>query len=408
MENRIVQLIENLNILTKSIFYFLAFLFISTTYTFANSPEVTAVRIGGDENKTRFVLEINNDITFRTLSLANPNRVVIDLDEVIWKIGPGGAAGQGLINNYRYGLYLPGTSRIVLDLKKPAKLSNSFVIKGKGRKADRLVFDFERISQTQFISGLSTPELRIKRESDKEKSTAYFKLGKKVIVLDPGHGGHDPGNLGGVKVNGISEKNVTISAARNIKKILEGSGRYKVIMTRDRDIFLKLRERSLVAHRNNADLFISIHADAFSNPSVRGATIYTLTEKASDREAALLAARENKSDVIAGIDIGDEDDIVQNILIDLVKQETMNLSNRFAGELSAELKKAVRVRKRSLRSAGFAVLKGIDVPSVLIEMGYLTNRQDAKLLMQKETHEKIGRAILKSADKYFAKNSAFN
>jgi len=408
MENRIVQLIENLNILTKCIFYFLAFLFISTTYTFANSPEVTAVRIGGDENKTRFVLEINNDITFRTLSLANPNRVVIDLDEVIWKIGPGGAAGQGLINNYRYGLYLPGTSRIVLDLKKPAKLSNSFVIKGKGRKADRLVFDFERISQTQFISGLSTPELRIKRESDKEKSTAYSKLGKKVIVLDPGHGGHDPGNLGGVKVNGISEKNVTISAARNIKKILEGSGRYKVIMTRDRDIFLKLRERSLVAHRNNADLFISIHADAFSNPSVRGATIYTLTEKASDREAALLAARENKSDVIAGIDIGDEDDIVQNILIDLVKQETMNLSNRFAGELSAELKKAVRVRKRSLRSAGFAVLKGIDVPSVLIEMGYLTNRQDAKLLMQKETHEKIGRAILDSADKYFAKNSAFN
>jgi N-acetylmuramoyl-L-alanine amidase len=408
MENRIVQLLENLNILTKSIFYFLAFLFILTTYTFANSPEVTAVRIGGDENKTRFVLEINNDITFRTLSLANPNRVVIDLDEVIWKIGPGGAAGQGLINNYRYGLYLPGTSRIVLDLKKPAKLSNSFVIKGKGRKADRLVFDFERISQTQFISGLSTPELRIKRESDKENSTAYSKFGKKVIVLDPGHGGHDPGNLGGVKVNGISEKNVTISAARNIKKILEGSGRYKVIMTRDRDIFLKLRERSLVAHRNNADLFISIHADAFSNPSVRGATIYTLTEKASDREAALLAARENKSDVIAGIDIGDEDDIVQNILIDLVKQETMNLSNRFAGELSAELKKAVRVRKRSLRSAGFAVLKGIDVPSVLIEMGYLTNRLDAKLLMQKETHEKIGRAILKSADKYFAKNSAFN
>ena len=113
MENRIVQLIENLNILTKSIFYFLAFLFILTTYTFANSPEVTAVRIGGDENKTRFVLEINNDITFRTLSLANPNRVVIDLDEVIWKIGPGGAAGQGLINNYRYGLYLSGTSRIV-------------------------------------------------------------------------------------------------------------------------------------------------------------------------------------------------------------------------------------------------------------------------------------------------------
>ena len=386
----------------------MAFLVISTNYTFAASPEVTAARIGGDENKTRFVLEINQNITFRTFSLANPNRVVIDLDEVIWKIGPGGAAGQGLINNYRYGLYLPGISRIVLDLKRPAKLSNSFAIKGKGNKADRLVFDFERISQTQFISDLPKPAVRIKIENNNGNPTAYSKLGKKVIVLDPGHGGHDPGNLGGVKVNGISEKNVTISAARNIKKILEASGRYKVIMTRDKDIFLKLRERSLVAHRNNADLFISIHADAFSNPSVRGATIYTLTEKASDREAALLAARENKSDVIAGIDIGDEDDIVQNILIDLVKQETMNLSNRFAGELALELKKAVRVRKRSLRSAGFAVLKGIDVPSVLIEMGYLTNRQDAKLLMQKETHEKIGLAILAATDKYFSKNSAFN
>ncbi|MDG1995959.1 MAG: N-acetylmuramoyl-L-alanine amidase, partial [Emcibacteraceae bacterium] len=153
---------------------------------------------------------------------------------------------------------------------------------------------------------------------------------------------------------------------------------------------------------------ISIHADAFSSPDVRGATIYTLTENASDREAAKLAARENKSDVIAGVDLQDEPDIVQNILIDLVKQETMNLSNRFAKELSVELRKAIRVRKRSTRSAGFAVLKGIDVPSVLIEMGYLTNRTDAKLLMQKETHDKIGNAILKATDKYFQQNFAYN
>lgn len=374
---------------------------------YAAPPQVTAVRFGGDENKTRFVLEISGSPAFRSFSLANPNRIVIDLDEVSWKIGPGGGKGQGLINNYRYGLYTPGTSRIVLDLKNPVKIANSFVIKGKSGAADRLVFDFEKVTQAAFASNISKPAARA-QVVNSTRSQVIASSGKKVIVLDPGHGGHDPGNLGGVKVNGISEKNVTISASRNIKKILEASGRYKVIMTRNRDIFLKLRERSLVAHRNNADLFISIHADAFRSSTVRGATIYTLTEKASDREAALLAARENKADVIAGVDLGDETDIVQNILIDLVKQETMNLSNRFAGELSKELKKAIRVRKRSLRSAGFAVLKGIDVPSVLIEMGYLTNSTDAKLLMQKETHDKIGRAILNAADNYFAKNFAFN
>ncbi|MEZ5756940.1 MAG: N-acetylmuramoyl-L-alanine amidase [Emcibacteraceae bacterium] len=377
-------------------------------YSLAASPEISAVRLGGDDNKTRFVLEIKGKSAFRTFSLANPNRIVIDLDEVNWKIGPGGAEGMGLINNYRYGLYMPGTSRIVLDLKYPVKIANSFVIKGKAGNPDRMVFDFEKISQASFSSTISAPAVRAQAVNSTRSPASRPISNKKIIVLDPGHGGHDPGNLGGVKINGISEKNVTIAAARNIKKILEASGRYKVIMTRDRDIFLKLRERSLVAHTNNADLFISIHADAFNNASVRGATIYTLTETASDREAALLAARENKSDVIAGVNLGDETDMVQNILIDLVKQETMNLSNRFAGELNSELKKAVVMRKRSLRSAGFAVLKGIDVPSVLIEMGYLTNSTDAKLLMQRETHDKIGKAILDAADQYFAKNFAFN
>ncbi len=382
---------------------------LTASQVFAAPPSVTAARLGGDDNKTRFVLEVNGSPAFRTFSLANPNRIVIDLDEVTWDIGPGGATGRGLINNYRYGLYTPGTSRIVLDLKNPVRIATSFVIKGDGGKADRLVFDFERITQTAFNASLSRPAAARSSVISTSRTPAIrAPSSKKVIVIDPGHGGHDPGNLGGVRINGISEKNVTLSASRNIKRILEASGRYRVILTRDRDVFLRLRDRSLVAHNNNADFFISIHADAFRLPSVRGATIYTLTEKASDREAELLAARENKADVIAGVDMGDESDIVQNILIDLVKQETMNLSNRYAQELSNELSKAVTVRKRSLRSANFAVLKGIDVPSVLLEMGYLTNPTDAKLLMQKETQDKIGRAILNALDQYFEENYAYN
>lgn len=381
----------------------------SASELLAVPPTVTAARIGGDDVKTRFVLEIYGSPSFRTFTLANPNRIVIDLDEVSWNIGPGGATGRGLINNYRYGLYTPGTSRIVLDLKSPVKIATSFVIKGESGRPDRLVFDFEKVTQTAFNQSLSRPAAaRAATVTTSQTPIKRSASSKKIIVLDPGHGGHDPGSLGGVKVNGISEKNVALSASRNIKRILEASGRYRVIMTRDRDIFLKLRDRSRIAHRNNADLFISIHADSFSNPSVRGATVYTLTEKASDREAELLAARENKSDIIAGVDLDDEADEVQGILIDLVKQETMNLSNRFAGELSTELKNAIVVRKRSLRSANFGVLKGIDVPSILLEMGYLTNDIDARLLMQKETQDKIGRAILNAADNYFAENFAFN
>lgn len=392
----------------KFIFSFLLIFILGGSGLYSAVPEISAARIGGDDKSTRFVLEINGTAAFRTFSLANPNRIVIDLDEVNWNIGPGGAQGKGLINNYRYGLYMPGTSRLVLDLNSPVKISNSFIIKGTGGKPNRLVFDFEKTSQLEFENSISKPTIRAQDTDNTSRPAARPAPGKKIIVLDPGHGGHDPGNLGGVKINGIPEKNVTISAARNIKKILEDSGRYEVIMTRDRDIFVDLRDRSRVAHRYNANLFISIHADAFKSANVRGATIYTLTETASDREAALLAARENKSDIIAGVDLQDEPDIVQNILIDLVKQETMNLSNRFARVLAPELEKAIVVRNRSLRSAGFVVLKGIDVPSILIEMGYLTNKTDATLLMQKETHEKIGRAILRAADKYFEENFAYN
>ncbi|MBL4802097.1 MAG: N-acetylmuramoyl-L-alanine amidase [Emcibacter sp.] len=226
--------------------------------------------------------------------------------------------------------------------------------------------------------------------------------------MDPGHGGHDPGNLGGKGYRGFPEKTVVLSAALAIKKELEKTGRYEVVMTRSRDVFVKLRNRSRIAHNKQADLFISIHADSFKSPKVRGATVYTLSEKASDREAAAMAARENKSDIIAGMDLEEEIDIVQLILINLVKRETMNLSSSFANELIPQLGKAVILRTRPHRTAGLIVLKGLDVPSVLVEIGYLTNSQDAKLLMQKETQRKIGRSIVRAADNFFNKSYVAN
>jgi len=226
---------------------------------------------------------------------------------------------------------------------------------------------------------------------------------KKLIVLDPGHGGIDPGAPG---ARGVPEKTVALSAARAIKKYLESTGRYQVRLTRNSDVFLSLRQRVRFAHKHQADLFISLHADSFRDKSIRGATVYTLSEKASDREAAALAAKENKSDIIAGVDLEAESNDVQKILIDLMQRETMNHSAQFASALVPELKKAVHVRKYAHRSAGFVVLKGLDIPSVLLEMGYISNRTDAKLLLQRETQQKISRAIAVAADRYFQNNFA--
>jgi len=377
---------------------------------FANTPEVSAIRIGDSNKKTRFVLDINQNIKFNIFTLANPNRVVIDITEVEWKSDYGGAMGRGLIERYRYGLFKPGTSRIVLDVIGPVKVEKAFIIKPKNKKPHRFVIDLKKVSRKIFEASIKKPSKRSVPRAAAVKPEQNLKTArvKKLIVLDPGHGGHDPGNLGGMNHRGFPEKTVVLSAALTIKRELEKTGRYDVIMTREKDVFLKLRSRSRIAHNKQADLFISIHADSFKSPKVRGATVYTLSEKASDREAAALAARENKSDVIAGMDLEEEIDIVQSILIDLVKRETMNLSSSFANELIPQLQRVVRLRTRPHRTAGLIVLKGLDVPSVLVELGYLTNSQDAKLLMQKETQQNIGKSIVKAADNFFNKTYVAN
>lgn len=387
-----------------------AFAHITSAAVSAGTPEVSSIRLGHSQNKTRFVLDVSKNIKFNIFTLANPNRIVIDISEVSWKSNTGGARGRGYIDRYRFGLFKPGTSRIVLDLKNPVKVHKAFIIKGSRSKPYRFVIDLKKVSKSVFLSRIKKP---VPRRANKKVTAIPPKdlrgqRKKKLIVLDPGHGGHDPGNLGGKGYRGFPEKTVVLSAAHAIKRALEKTGRYHVIMTRSRDVFLKLRSRSRIAHNRQADLFISIHADSFKSPKVRGATVYTLSEKASDREAAALAARENKSDIIAGMDLQEEIDIVQSILIDLVKRETMNLSSSFANELIPQLKKAVILRTRPHRTASLLVLKGLDVPSVLVELGYLTNSRDARLLMQKETQQNIGKSMVRAADNFFNKSYVAN
>jgi N-acetylmuramoyl-L-alanine amidase len=223
-------------------------------------------------------------------------------------------------------------------------------------------------------------------------------------VLDAGHGGKDPGAVG---ANGTMEKNITLQMAKELKRLLEAGGRYKVILTREEDKLLALRQRMDVARGAAADLFISIHADHIEKTSLRGASVYTLSENASDAEAAKLAARENKEDLITGVDLSSQSAMVTSILIDLAQRETKNLSARFASMLSEELADHTHVLSNSHRFAGFVVLKAPDVPSVLIELGYLSNEQDEAALGSKRHRRVLGSAIRDAIERYFEWQQSF-
>ncbi|MBC7952171.1 MAG: N-acetylmuramoyl-L-alanine amidase [Rhodospirillaceae bacterium] len=222
--------------------------------------------------------------------------------------------------------------------------------------------------------------------------------GKPVVVIDPGHGGVDPGAIG---VSGIYEKYITLAVARELKAQLEKSGHYKVFLTRDRDVFIRLRDRVAIARQYNADLFISLHADSVGNPQLKGLSVYTLSQNSSDSEAQALADKENKADLIAGIDLSHESADVANILIDLAQRETMNRSAGFAGGVVEEVGREANLLGNTHRFAGFAVLKAPDVPSVLVEMGYLSNETEERSLRQPEHRVKLAKSISRAIDRFF-------
>lgn len=244
------------------------------------------------------------------------------------------------------------------------------------------------------------PETRLASLRIPRKPEVPGQAKKRIIVIDPGHGGVDPGAIG---VSGIYEKHITLAAARDLKDYLEDTGRFEVHLTRDRDIFIRLRGRIERAREMKADLFISLHADTIRDRGVRGLSLYTLSERASDKEAGELAERENKADLIAGIDLTNESAEVTNILIDLAQRETMNQSAKLAALLVDELDKRVKTLRNPHRFAGFAVLKAPDIPSVLIELGFLSNKEDERALRSKTHRHNLAQSIAGAVDRYFSK-----
>jgi N-acetylmuramoyl-L-alanine amidase len=405
---------------------------------------VVDARLGIHPDKTRFVLELSDAVSFTVTAQAKPYRIIVDLPDLAWSGGGVPMEGKGIVARYHYSTPTPGALRITFETVGPAKVREAYTIPPRDGHQTRFVLDLERASPVEFQrlaavapptpkhptervdrsegKGTAAPGLALSTrpppEPDEPPSAQLIpaalpmappsvtvpvkplsRVEKPLIVLDPGHGGPDPGAIG---VGGLYEKDITLAAAREAKRQLEATGRYRVRLTRDKDVFIRLRDRVAIAREAEADLFISLHADSIGSGEMRGLSIYTLSDKASDREAEMLAAKENRADAIAGLDLSGENDLVASILIDLAQRDTMNHSTRFAKIALEHLGREVKlIPRKPHRQAGFAVLTAPDVPSALIEMGYLSSRQDAGLLTTSDHREKLGRALARTIDAYF-------
>jgi N-acetylmuramoyl-L-alanine amidase len=363
---------------------------------------VKDIRLGVTAERTRLVLDLGAKVDFDIFLLDRPRRVVVDLPSLAWPTDQ--PTVDGLVQKIRFGQFTADKSRLVIDAKGPVRVVKSFLLPPSSGLPHRLVIDLVKTGNKEFADQVAKD--RAAKRSAKKAAPAPTPFtpkpqkqanSKPVIVLDAGHGGVDPGALG----RKAREKSVTLNFTRELAKQLRKTGKYKVYLTRNRDIYIPLRQRVNIARKHNADLFISIHADAIKRKNVRGMSIYTLSETASDKEAAALAKKENQSDIIAGIDFADQPPEVANILIDLAQRETKNLSVKFANLVVDNARGKTRLLDRTHRFAGFRVLKAPDVPSVLIDLGFLTNRSDEKQLLSTAWRRKVAGALVNSVNGFF-------
>jgi N-acetylmuramoyl-L-alanine amidase len=358
----------------------------------------------------------------KMFALAGPDRIAVDI------VGASVGQNRSFVSPFgsiRQAQFAPDTARLVLDLGNPALVTGAR-FSGDGRK---LTIDLRPASAGEFGQAVGKmretilPPSQFRSEPPKRRYEVSAPIGRgtsrglpkiygpadarlPIVVIDAGHGGHDPGAIS--PDNGSREKDLTLAISRAIRDELVKSGRVRVALTRDTDRFLVLQDRYGTARKMNADLFISIHADAAENREARGGTVYTLSEVASDREAQRLAARENKADIINGVNLGGQDREVSSILIDLTQRETMNVSAAFAKLLLREAKPNMLLRGTSHKFASFIVLKAPDTPSVLFETGYISNAQDAAFLASGDGQRKVAQSVSSAIQAHFARRLAQN
>ncbi|MGB0935449.1 MAG: N-acetylmuramoyl-L-alanine amidase family protein [Alphaproteobacteria bacterium] len=399
----------------------------------SHAAEIKNVRLGVHSDKTRLVLDMNQSPRFKVLGADEKGNLQVLISNA--SAGGKSSSGRGRIAKYAIMPAEGGGQLLIIKPSKPSKIGKIFAI----QSPHRLVIDIKAGTQrkipkpvvkavkqaapaeTSVVSADPIPAIlparkRIIDVSDDEDIDSAAEAGttieeipeitmipvakpaRHVIVIDPGHGGKDPGTIG---ARGVMEKNVTLLMALELKRELDATGKYDVYLTRKHDEFMQLRQRFAVAREVRADLFISLHADSHPDPKMRGMSVYTLSDHASDKEAARLAKKENKANIIKGVDLEDEPEEVSSILLNLSQRTTMNHSALFAKQLIKSISAVEKTVPNSHRSADLAVLKAPDVVSVLIELGYLSNKQDRKRLVEKRYQKRLASRIVDAIGEYF-------
>ena len=385
----------------KKLFTICVFTLLALLPFLAQALDVNTIRVGQHGERTRIVLETNRDVAPSVFTLPTPNRVVLDLPVTEFKTSlssvelPEGS----LVSGMRAGLFQPTVSRMVLDVTRPVEV-NVFGLEATKTRPFRLVVDLTPAKHS-VVSGKPVPQITAPAPHTQTPVPPAHALpekdGRIVVVIDPGHGGVDPGAVGYSKTY---EKHVALAVSKKLRDELEKIPNVDVYMPRDRDIFVKLEDRVRKAQHRRADVFVSVHADAHRSRSVRGGSVYTLSERASDKEAARLARHANEGDLVAGVDMSHESPDVRDILIELAQRETMNRSNELAADVLKEMGKVVRLRKDTPQFAGFRVLKAPEVPSILVELSYMSNKTDERILRDKNHQQQLARAIKRGVETY--------
>lgn len=350
------------------------------------------------------VLHLSQPVPFRVFTLETPNRLVLDFREVNWTgLKPSLADAVPDIAAMRFGLYRPGWSRLVLDLNAPLTVSMADMDTGQSNGAARLTLILKAATPAEYAARAGAPEGALWPERKRAELPA--KTNALRIAIDPGHGGIDPGAVR----EGVEEKGIALDFAHELKRALEIRGDFEVMMTRTQDEFLSLRERVLTARDAQADLFLSLHANTVTRGNPTGATVYLLSDDASDKEAAALAEKENRADILGGVALDGEEDAVARILVDLARGRTNMRSRAFGDHLVQGLKERVGVIKsRPLRAAGFEVLKAPEIPSVLLELGFLSNAQDRENMQSPTWRARAIEGVLEALDAWRETDAAQN
>lgn len=380
-------------------------------------PVATAARLEENGDKARLVFELSKRVDAQAFVLAGPARVIVDLPQVEFALDPEAGKAQlpgsrrrarrrahaGLVASFRFGQLGQGKSRIVIELRAPAQILRAECEEGDAGGKPRLVVELAKTNRAGFQAAVQSARVVLAAQSKARPEPKVAAAGKPTVVIDPGHGGIDSGAI----VHGLVEKNLVFDFAKTLAAKLEADGRLTVVMTRDDDHFVPLSERVRMARDGDAALFVSIHADTLSEAGdVAGATVYTVSDRASDAEAARVAEKENQSDAAAGLDGTEEASGVSDILFDLTRRETRAYSHVFARTLVNYWKVAGRLNKNPQRSAGFRVLKAPDVPSVLLELGYLSNQKDDLALTSPEWRDQASSRVAEAIEAFFSARGA--